>query len=108
MKKNYQVYEQQANFIKAISHPTRLMMVDALSKGDMCVCKLQELANFDMSTISKHLSVLKSAGIVSNRKVNNNIIYKLKYPCVLDFISCVKKIQNKQIAEQIKLSKGKE
>ena len=61
-------YEARARIAKALSHPSRLLMLDALAEGEMCVCDLTELVGADQSTVSKHLAVLKQAGIVEDRK----------------------------------------
>jgi len=53
------LFEARAQVIKALGHPTRLFVVNELSKSERCVCELQQMIGSDMSTISKHLSVLK-------------------------------------------------
>ncbi|MCG2725106.1 MAG: metalloregulator ArsR/SmtB family transcription factor [Elusimicrobia bacterium] len=83
---------QQASAIKALSHPTRLLIVNMLSKRDICVCELTKAIGNDISTVSKHLSVLKNAGLVDINRKGNRIFYKLKCPCILEFMSCVAKI----------------
>ncbi len=86
-------YEAMAVIMKAMAHPTRLFILDKLNEKEYCVCELQEMIGVDMSTVSKHLSVLKNAGIIDNRKVNNQVFYKLLCPCVLDFYQCMTKIK---------------
>lgn len=81
--------ENRAKIFKALGHPTRLMFVDALAKGELCVCHLQEMAGNDMSTVSKHLSVLKEAGVVQDEKRGTYVYYSLKLPCVTDFMHCL-------------------
>jgi len=80
---------QTADVIKAMAHPVRLEMLYALKSGEWCVCDLQALSKLDMSTVSKHLSVLKQAGLVTARKDKNWMIYALARPCVLDFTDCL-------------------
>jgi DNA-binding transcriptional ArsR family regulator len=82
-------FEAQAKIIQAMAHPTRLMIVDELKSGPRCVCELTELAAADTSTVSKHLSVLKFAGIIADEKKGLKVFYSLKMPCVLNFFSCV-------------------
>ena len=79
----------QAVIVKAMAHPSRLFIVDELSRKERCVCELRDMIGADMSTVSKHLSVLRHAGIVMDEKRGNQIFYKLRSPCVLDFFSCV-------------------
>jgi DNA-binding transcriptional ArsR family regulator len=85
-------YEKRARIIKALGHPSRLMMVDVLVEGEMCVCDLQALVGSDMSTVSKHLSVLKAAGIVSDRKQGLQVFYRLRVPCITQFFGCVEAV----------------
>ena len=83
------LYEHRARIIKAMAHPSRLMMIDTLADGERCVCELQEIVGSDMSTVSKHLSVLKSSGIVSSRKEGLQVYYRLRVPCIMSFFGCV-------------------
>lgn len=82
-------YEARARIIKALAHPARLFMVDELSKRQRCVCELTEMVGSDISTVSKHLSVLKAAGIVMDEKRGTQVFYSLRVPCVLRFFDCV-------------------
>jgi len=84
--------EARAKVMKALSHPSRLFIVDELSRGERCVCELTEMIGADVSTVSKHLSVLKSAGLVLDDKRGANVYYRLRVPCVLDFFGCVEKV----------------
>jgi ArsR family transcriptional regulator len=82
-------FEARARILKALSHPSRLFMVEELSRGERCVCELTEMVGADISTVSKHLSVLKSAGIVADEKRGMQVFYRLKTPCVLRFFDCI-------------------
>lgn len=79
----------RAKVIKALAHPTRLLLIDKLSEGDKCVCDLTAIALVDISTVSKHLSVLKKAGLVNSKKDGLKVIYHLLMPCVSNFFSCI-------------------
>ncbi|HNX00780.1 MAG TPA: metalloregulator ArsR/SmtB family transcription factor [Candidatus Cloacimonadota bacterium] len=87
-------YVQMSIVMKAMAHPTRLFILDMLDEREYCVCELQERIHDDMSTVSRHLSVLKNAGLISSRKVNNQVWYKLVCPCVLEFYQCILKKGN--------------
>lgn len=82
-------YATRAAVFKALGHPVRLLMVDALAKGELCVCDLTRLAGLDVSTVSKHLAVLREAAVVDSRKEGANVFYRLTLSCVPGFISCV-------------------
>ena len=86
-------YEKRARIIKALAHPTRLFMVEELSKGERCVCELRDMVGADISTVSKHLALLKAAGILSDDKRGLQVFYRLKTPCVLNIFDCVEKVQ---------------
>jgi DNA-binding transcriptional ArsR family regulator len=86
-------YEHMTVIMKAMAHPTRLFILDKLDEREYCVCELTELVGDDISTVSRHLSVLKNAGIISSRRQNNQIFYKLLCPCVLDFYKCMIKVK---------------
>ncbi len=86
-------YKSQARVIKALAHPTRLFIVDELSRtGERCVCELTEMIGADMSTVSRHLAVLKEAGILEDEKRGNMVFYCLRVPCVLDFLRCMESV----------------
>lgn len=89
-------YTARANIIKAMAHPTRLFMVDELAKGERCVCELRDMVGADISTVSKHLLILKNAGIVSDEKRGQQVFYALKVPCVMKFFSCVENVLRRQ------------
>ncbi|HPM11343.1 MAG TPA: metalloregulator ArsR/SmtB family transcription factor, partial [Paludibacter sp.] len=56
------IYEARAKIIKAIAHPSRLLIIEELQRQERCVNELTEMIGADTSTVSKHLSVLKNAG----------------------------------------------
>lgn len=85
-------FAARAEVMKAMAHPSRLMIIDDLSRGEKCVCELQELVGHDMSTVSKHLSVLKKAGIVADERRGKQVYYRLKVPCVLNFFQCIESV----------------
>jgi ArsR family transcriptional regulator len=78
--------DARAKVLKALAHPTRLFIVEELAKSEHCVCELTEMIGADTSTVSKHLSVLKSAGIVQDDKRGLMVYYRLANPCVLQLL----------------------
>ncbi|BCS89154.1 ArsR/SmtB family transcription factor [Pseudodesulfovibrio sediminis] len=85
-------FEERAKVLKAMAHPSRLLMIDALSQGEKCVCDLRDLVGHDMSTVSKHLTVMKKVGIVEDERRGKKIFYRLKVPCILNFFHCVESV----------------
>ena len=102
-KKIFSHYEARARIVKAMAHPVRLYIVDELSHGEKCVCELTEMVGMDISTVSKHLSVLKNAGIVQDEKRGLKVYYKLRMPCVMNFFGCVDNVIKELVREQLDL-----
>jgi DNA-binding transcriptional ArsR family regulator len=96
-------FEARARIIKALAHPARLFMVDQLARGERCVYELTQMVGSDMSTVSKHLSLLKEAGIVQDKKRGAQVYYALRCPCVTDFFNCVETIIRSRAREQLRL-----
>lgn len=103
MTKTKQYFAEQAKIFKALGHPSRLLMVDALREGERCVCELQALVGDDLSTVSRHLSVLREAGVVSSEKRGTNIYYRLSLCCLDRFLQCTGEVIEKRIHDQLAL-----
>jgi DNA-binding transcriptional ArsR family regulator len=84
----YPQAEARAGILKALAHPVRVLIVDALRAGDRCVCELNALADIDQSNISRHLAMLKRAGILSDRRKGMKVFYHLETPCILRAFEC--------------------
>ena len=96
-------FELRTRIIKALAHPTRLFLIDELSKNERCVCELTEMVGADVSTVSKHLSILKNVGLVQDDKRGVQVFYRLKIPCVLNFFDCCESVIKANANEQLKL-----
>jgi len=96
--------EARARIVKAMAHPTRLFIVDALSRGEKCVCELTEMVGADMSTVSRHLAILRGAGIASDDKRGSQVYYALRCPCILQFFDCVESVIASTAREQLALA----
>lgn len=82
-------YEARAKALKALAHPSRLLIVDLLARGEVCVSDLRDEIGADLSTVSRHLSLLRAAGIIRDSKRGNRVFYSLSVPCVVSFFDCV-------------------
>ena len=81
--------EARARILKALAHPSRVFMVDKLQSGPRSVLELTQMVGTDVSTVSRHLAVLKSAGIVRDERDGNTVYYSLACPCVQSFFEGV-------------------
>jgi ArsR family transcriptional regulator len=104
MALNKKLYQRRAEILKALAHPSRLLIVDVLNdRGELCVCDLMEVVGSDQSTVSKHLGVLKQSGIIDHRREGKNSMYRLARPCVMTFFSCIEQVMKENLKEQRQL-----
>jgi DNA-binding transcriptional ArsR family regulator len=101
-KRTLRLYQGRAKVIKALAHASRLYMVDKLSEREHCVNELTTLVGCDMSTVSRHLGVLKNAGVVQDEKRGATVYYSLRVPCILNFFKCtdgvLKALKNEEMS----------
>jgi ArsR family transcriptional regulator len=91
-RKTQQHYEARAEIAKALGHPTRLLLLDALQKQETCVCDLTDLVGADQSTVSKHLAILKNVGLVACRKDGPMSFYRVTCRCLDGFFKCIETV----------------
>lgn len=92
------VYETQSNFLKAISHSTRLAILDILRDGEQCVCHMEASLNLRQAYISQQLMVLKQAKLIESRRHGLNLYYRVLKPevfAIMDTLNSVTGIHAK-------------
>ncbi len=92
-------YEARARIAKALAHPSRLMLLDAIAAGEKCVGELTELVEADQSTVSKHLAILKQAGLIDDRKVGAKTFYAPRICCLQAFWNCVETVLRENLKQ---------
>ena len=102
-KKDKQKYEARAKILKAIAHPSRLLILDQLESGEKCVQDLTRQIDADISTVSKHLSIMKNVGLIEDEKRGTSVFYKLKCHCVLKFFGCIEEVIKINLKEHMHL-----
>ena len=90
-------YEARARIAKAMAHPSRLLMLEVLQQREHCVCELTELVGADQSTVSKHLAVLKQAGLVEDRRDGAMTYYRPRVCCLEGFWQCIESVLRQNI-----------
>jgi len=95
------LFEARAAVLKALAHPTRLFMVEELARKTHCVCELTDMVGLDVSTVSKHLSLLKNAGLIQDEKKGKQVYYRLRLRCALNFLDCVEEVLQEQLKDQM-------
>jgi ArsR family transcriptional regulator len=91
--------EPRAAIFKALGHPTRLLIVERLEQSPHCVCELTELIGADTSTVSKHLSVLRAAGLVYSTKEGTTVYYHLACSCLSGMLDAAQSILERRARE---------
>jgi DNA-binding transcriptional ArsR family regulator len=97
---NNQRLRLKAEVFKAMGHPLRLGVIEFLADGEKCVCDIVEHLGTGISNISKHLSIMKKAGIVTDRRDGLKMMYSLTMPCALEFTKCVENTVIKRLEDQ--------
>lgn len=82
-------FRKASDVFKALGNPNRLLIVDALGKGEKCVADLTKLVGLDISTVSNHLSVLRNVGLLVDERRGTQVFYTLRNPCVLNIFCCL-------------------
>ena len=100
-----ELYKLKAEILQSLAHPIRLKIIDFLCNGEKCVCEIVKEVRSERTNVSKHLSILLKADILTRRKEGLNIYYKLKMPCALNFLSCAEEIIKKQVKARMALLK---
>ena len=85
-------FKQQARVLKALANESRLTIIDRLSRGECSVGDLTQIVGTDLSTVSKHLAVLRAHGIVDDRREGSVVYYRLLTPCVCNFFACATQV----------------
>ena len=93
--------EARARILKALAHPTRLFVLEELARGERCVCELTELVGADVSTVSKHLAQLKTAGLVADDKRGAQVFYRLRAACLPGFFDCIQNIVERNVRREM-------
>ncbi len=84
------VFERKAHTLKALAHPLRLWIVQSLlGEKQRCVCEFVDASPLDFSTVSRHLQVLKTARVISSKKIGKWVYYSLNMPCASGFLDCL-------------------
>ncbi|MFW5807692.1 MAG: ArsR/SmtB family transcription factor [Spirochaetota bacterium] len=106
---NFPEAQLKSTIIQSMAHPVRLLVVEFLADGEKKFSDIHALFDYDKSTISKHLSVLKSTGIISARKDGNETVYALEMCCFTAFLNCIDSIIQQNVDRQtccIKVNRG--
>jgi ArsR family transcriptional regulator len=80
----------QAEYLKALAHPTRIRILELLDEEGRCVTNIGEKLDLKQSNISQHLGILRSRGILSLRREGGHSIYCIKDMRALKILKLIK------------------
>lgn len=91
--------DMQVKIFKALGHPVRLKIIERLSKGELCVCELNEDIEFSQANLSQHLKVLRDSHIIGFRKEGLKVFYFIMDDQILDLIKTTSRIIQENIRQ---------
>ena len=89
--------EFKAEFFKALAHPLRIRILDALRKGELTVNEICHRLGVDQSTLSQQLAVLRARNFLHTRKAGPNVFYSVRDPEVFRLLDSARVIFNNQL-----------
>ncbi len=84
-----QPFSTQAQFLKVLTHPVRLAILNILRDGEHCVCHMEAHLGFRQSYISQQLAVLRDSGLIQDRREGWNIFYRVADPRIYSILNAV-------------------
>lgn len=109
-----ELYDLEADAMKALAHPKRLQIIDLLSDGsERTVTELQDTTGLSQSNVSQNLALLRTSGIVQARREGNNVYYSVTDPRILKAVTLLRavletRIEDHQFLVERKTTKAKE
>lgn len=96
----HQIVLMKSEFFKALAHPTRVRILELLAQGEeTCVCEIIEDLGLEQSNVSQHLAILRKQNIITSNKVGPKVLYRLKYPEVLELLKLAQEILARELEE---------
>lgn len=86
---DHEIAQKVTFVLKAVAHPIRLQIIDALEKGELCVNKIIERVGAQQAVVSQQLSLLKDKDILDCRREGTSVFYHIKNPNVIHLLHCV-------------------
>lgn len=98
----------KAEFFKALAHPTRIRILEALRNGEKNVTELQCCLKIEASSVSQQLAILRMKNIVVGRKVGTSVHYSVRDPQIFQLLDVARGIFNNQLIGLQAMIKGQD
>lgn len=99
-------YDREAAFFQAFAHPARLMLLDLIEAGPRCACEILPDVDLDQSTVSRHLSTLRRAGVLKARKDGVRVLYEISDPRIFELRRLAQEVLRARTEEDFRLFTG--
>jgi DNA-binding transcriptional ArsR family regulator len=93
----------KASIFQALSHPTRIAILEVLRDGELSARAIQEKLGVEQSNLSQHLAILRSRQIVANRKDGNQVFYSIRNPVLLEVLDVMRRYFQTNLADAIQM-----
>lgn len=93
----------KASIFQALSHPTRIAIVELLRDGELPAGALQERLGIEQANLSQHLTTLRSRRIVVNRKEGNQVFYSLRNPVLAEVLDIMRRYCQQDLHNAVQL-----
>jgi len=100
-----ELLDLKANVLKALGQPTRLKILELLRNGERCVCEIFPAIKEEQSNVSRHLALMKAAGILASRKQGQMVHYRVRDPQVFKLLEGVSALLKGHVNERKTLAR---
>ena len=97
---NLEQAKARAEVFKALAHPVRLQVALALREGELSLGQLQKRVAVTISTLSRHVTQMKKAGVVAERRAGARVIHSLVLPALLDAVEPAQRVVAQRVRRQ--------
>ncbi len=93
----------KADIFQALAHPTRIAIIELLGCGELSAGELIEKLGMEQANVSQHLTVLRSKGLVVNRKAGNQVFYSVRDRIINQVLALMRRYFQKHLKEALEL-----
>jgi len=104
--RNKTIFDMQAEVCKTIANPKRLEIIHCLKEGEKTVSELVDILGVPKANVSQHLAVMRTKGVLVNRRDGVNIYYSISNPKVVQACTLMKDVLTEQMRERSRLLAG--
>ncbi|MBN1305848.1 MAG: winged helix-turn-helix transcriptional regulator [Anaerolineales bacterium] len=97
------IFEVQAELCRAMGHPIRLEIVHILREGPKRVGDITQKLALPQPTVSRHIAVLRSAGILSHQRTEEGLLYRITNPKIMEVCDLMREVLTEQYTQQSRL-----